>query len=39
MDMHPDDEIRAMAIVTIRNALDSLFIVFSSYRKVAIDDN
>jgi len=39
MDMHPVDEIRAMAIVTIRITLDSLLIVFSSYLKVAIDDN
>jgi hypothetical protein len=37
--MHPDDEIRAIVIVTIRITLDSLLIVFSSYRKVAIDDN
>jgi len=37
--MHPDDEIRAIVIVTIRIALDRLFIVFSSYRKVAFGKN
>jgi hypothetical protein len=37
--MHPDDEIMAIVIVTIRNALDSLFIVVSSYRKVAFGKN
>jgi len=37
--MHPDDEIRARAIVVIRIALDRLFIVFLSYRKVAMAEN
>jgi hypothetical protein len=37
--MHPDDEIRARAIVAIRIALDRLFIVFSSYLKVAFGKN
>jgi len=37
--MHPDDEIRARAIVAIRIALDRLFIVFSSYWKVAMAEN
>jgi len=37
--MHPDDEIRAIVIVTNRIALDRLLILFSSYSKVAKDEN
>jgi len=38
-DMHPDDEIRASATAAIRIALDRLFIVLLSYRKVAMAEN